>query len=134
MNYITILREITLGVIITWCTIFSAFGQNSQGQSIIDSNARPLVFTQEGVAAPNDESAPAFMPDGKTVYLADKQAICFSKMVNGKWGKLVVAPFSGQWKDWDPTLSPDGKRLVFVSNRPLEGIPQDKPQKNAQLW
>ena len=129
-----LLREIILGLIITWCTVFSLFGQNGQPPSIIDSNAKVAVFTQEGVALPNDESAPSFTPDGKTVYLADKQVICFSKMVNGKWGKPTVAPFSGQWKDWDPTLSPDGKRLIFVSNRPLDGMPQDKPQKNAQLW
>jgi len=129
-----LLREIILGVVITWCTVFSLFGQTDQRQNIIDSGARPVVFTQEGVAMPNDESAPAFTPDDKTVYLADKQVICFSKMVNGKWGKPTVAPFSGQWKDWDPTLSPDGKRLVFVSNRPLDGMPQDKPQKNNQIW
>jgi Tol biopolymer transport system component len=104
------------------------------GQNIVDPNAQPKVFTQEGVPSPNNESVATFMPDEKTVYLADGQTIVFSKKVDGKWTKPVTAPFSGQWKDWDPASSPDGKRLIFVSTRPLEGMPQDQPQKSAHLW
>ena len=74
------------------------------------------------------------MPDGNTVYLADSNRICFSKLVNGKWTKLIIAPFSGQWQDWDPFVSPDGKRLIFVSNRPLEGTPPDTPHHKPHLW
>ena len=92
------------------------------------------VFLQDGVSIPNDQSAPSFTPDGRTVYLSDNNTIVFSKMVNGHWTKPTPISISGHWKDWDATLSPDGQRLVFVSNRPLEGAPQDKPQKNNQLW
>jgi Tol biopolymer transport system component len=31
-------------------------------------------------------------------------------------------------------MSPDGKRLIFVSNRPLEGADQTKPHKSHHLW
>lgn len=111
------------------CTTLSAFCQD-----IVDPAAQPKVFTQEGVSDASNESVSTFMPDGNTVYLADGQTIVFSKKVSGKWNKPVTAPFSGQWKDWDPALSPDGKRLIFVSTRPLEGMPQDKAQKKAHLW
>jgi Tol biopolymer transport system component len=131
-------REVVVGVIITWCSIASLFAQNPDystlTKNIIDTSLIPKVFTQEGISLPNDESAPTFTPDGKTVYLADNNAICVSKWIDGKWIKPKVVSFSGQWKDWDPSLSPDGKRLVFVSNRPIPGTPQDKPQKNNQLW
>jgi Tol biopolymer transport system component len=129
-----VLKEIVFGVIITWCTVFAGFGQGVQQSDIVDANSKVAVFNQEGVALPNDESAPAFTPDSKTVYFANGQTICLSKMVNGKWGKPVIAPFSGHWKDWDPTLRPDGNRLIFVSTRPLAGMPQDKAQKDAHLW
>jgi Tol biopolymer transport system component len=127
-------REIIFGIIITWCSIFSSFGQTTQQQNIIDANSKPAVFMQEGVPVPNDESAPSFMPGGNTVYLSDSNKVCVSHRVNGKWTKPKVVSFSGQWKDWDAALSPDGKHIVFVSNRPLEGMPQDIPQKNNQLW
>jgi Tol biopolymer transport system component len=112
----------------------SSTDQGAIRSDFIDPGSQPAVFLQEGVPVPNGESAPTFMPDGNTVYLADNDTIRFSKLVNGKWTKPVVAPFSGHWNDWDPFVSPDGKRLVFVSNRPLPGTPQDKPQKNNQLW
>ena len=130
----TVLKEVTLGVIITWCAIFSVFGQSATQQSIIENNAKPTVFTQEGVASTANEWATAFMPDGRTVYFTDDNKICVSKMVNAKWTRPTVVSFSGHWKDYDPALSPDGKRLIFVSDRPLEGMPQDKPQKNHHLW
>jgi Tol biopolymer transport system component len=104
------------------------------GQDIVAPDAKVTVFIQEGVPVPNEESVPAFMPDGKTVYLADSVTIRFSKLVNGKWTKPVNAQFSGQWHDWDPFISPDGKRLIFVSNRPAPDRPQDKPQKDSHLW
>ena len=125
-------REFVLGVLITWCAILAAHGQGKS--PVVSNSAKPAVFVQEGVPVPNDESAPSFSPDGKTLFLSDSNRICISKLVNGKWGKPAVAPFSGHWKDWDSFISPDGKRLFFVSNRPLEGMPPDKPQKNNQLW
>jgi Tol biopolymer transport system component len=118
-----------LSLIITCCAGITAFCQN-----IIDPGSKPVVFMQEGVSIPNDQSVATFTPDGNTAYIAAGQTICFSKMVDGKWTKPTPAAFSGQWKDWDPALRPDGKRLVFVSTRPLDGMPQDKPQKNAHLW
>ncbi|MDB5145065.1 MAG: hypothetical protein JWQ66_3778 [Mucilaginibacter sp.] len=130
MNFISLsLKRTILSLIIVFGVIPAAFCQN-----IVDAGAKPAVFLQEGVATPNNESVATFLPDGNTVFFADGQTICFSKMANGKWGKPATAPFSGHWKDWDPALSPDGKRLIFVSTRPLAGMPQDKAQKNAHLW
>jgi Tol biopolymer transport system component len=130
-----LLREIIFGIIITWCTIFSSLGQGAQQQSVVDINSKPKVFEQEGVPVPNDEFAPSFTPDGNTVYFSSGSTeIYFSKLVDNKWAKPIVAVFSGRWKDMDPFISPDGKRLFFSSYRPLDGASQDEPQKNAHIW
>jgi Tol biopolymer transport system component len=121
-------------VIICLTTILSSISQITYGQNIIGAGAVTTVFLQQGVSVPNDQSAPCFTPDGKTLYLSDSNTICFSKLVNGKWTKPRPVSISGHWKDWDATLSPDGNWLVFVSNRPLEGTPRDKPQKSNHLW
>lgn len=73
------------------------------------------------------ETSAAVTPDGRTVYFmrsdfAEKDDTILVSHRNGKqWSLPEVASFSGQWHDSEPALSPDGKRLYFVSNRP------DKP-------
>lgn len=68
------------------------------------------------------DAAPAFTPDGKTVYFAhangDKRAIMVSNLRNGAWSEPKVAPFSGRWRDIEPAMAPDGSYLLFISNRP----------------
>jgi len=44
----------------------------------------------------------------------------------GKWSEPEVAPFSGIYRDVDPAVSPDGKRLVFASMRDSKGNPATK--------
>lgn len=43
-----------------------------------------------------------------------------SHLTSGVWAQPAIASFSGLWSDLQPALSPDGKRLVFVSNRPAK--------------
>ncbi|MGZ3750229.1 MAG: hypothetical protein ACXVB0_11315 [Mucilaginibacter sp.] len=122
-------KKIIVSLIIICSAGFAALAQD-----IIKPGAKPQVFTQEGTATA-DESVAAFTPDGGTAYIAVGQTIYVSKKVNDKWTKPVVAPFSGKWKDWDPALSPDGLRLIFVSNRPTDtAADQSKPQKSHHLW
>ena len=39
---------------------------------------------------------------------------------DGRWQAPRVAAFSGQYRDIDPAMSPDGHYLVFASNRPVQ--------------
>ena len=53
-----------------------------------------------------------------------KATIYVSHLVNNRWTRPKVAPFSGQYSDIDPFVSPDGRRLYFSSirPRPLDGV------------
>lgn len=42
-----------------------------------------------------------------------------SEMQEGKWTAPSLAPFAGQHRNDAPIFSPDGKRLYFISRRPL---------------
>jgi len=48
------------------------------------------------------------------------------KRENNRWTAPEVVPFSGNYSDADPCFSPDGKRLFFVSRRPLDGTGEPK--------
>ncbi|MEP6613962.1 MAG: hypothetical protein ABJA76_18800 [Mucilaginibacter sp.] len=137
MHYLYwLVKAVVPGIIITWCSPSSAFSQTTQA-NIIDTAAHPQLFADGVVSSPYTEWATSFNPDGKTVYFsrgAVYWTICSSKMINGAWAKPAVVNISGRWRDTDPFIAPDGKRMFFISNRPAAGMPQDKPQPNFHVW
>lgn len=50
---------------------------------------------------------------------------------NGKWTSPEIVSFSGRYNDLEPAFSPDGMRLYFSSNRPLQGA---GPAKDYDIW
>jgi Tol biopolymer transport system component len=105
----------------------------SQARLTIAEGVKPTIFMQDSASTPNGESTPTFAPDGKTVYMANNNVICLSKKVGDRWTQPIPISFTGKYKDWDPTLTPDGKRLLFVSNRPY--VASDGSTKTGNhLW
>lgn len=51
---------------------------------------------------------------------------------NGMWLVPELVPFTGMYRDIEPFLSPDGLRLYFSSNRPLNGL--GGPAKDYDIW
>ena len=43
----------------------------------------------------------------------------------------TIAPFSGHWLDADPFFTEDGKRVYFLSRRPLTG---EQPERGFRIW
>jgi ankyrin repeat protein len=77
-------------------------------------------------------STAVFSPDGNEVYWApmmtfpgeiySRGGLLMMKRVNGRWNPPAWAPFSGPDVNDDvPFFSPDGKRIYFISSRPLPG-------------
>ena len=62
-------------------------------------------------------------PDGQEIYWTSRTAILYSKLQNGNWTPPQIVPFSGQgtenYYDDVPVVSPDNKKLFFLSKRPI---------------
>src|SRR5450432_1990503 len=90
-----------------------------------------LELVGEGTVSTSlDEFGGAITPDGLTMYFDVTvpahylYVMCESQLVNGRWSKPEVLPFSGQYRDSEPVLTPDGKTLLFASDRPVTNAPR----------
>lgn len=94
------------------------------------------LFAPNVISTRDYERDGAFTPDGKTFYFTKRtiwpyfSAICVSRLRGGQWTEPEVAPFSGQYPDATPSVSPDGARLYFASRRPVHG----EPASFYRLW
>ncbi len=90
----------------------------------------PRMFAPGIVSDYSSEHSPAvFSPDLKEVYWTRgfRGPILYMKQENGVWTAPKSAPFCSEYGDGEPIFSPDGKKLFFLSSRPLKpGGPSDK--------
>jgi len=100
------------------------------------SAAERRPFAEGIVSTPDDELGGALSPDGK-VFLYTKSiprsqmyVICETRRLSNGWGRPRIVSFSGRWRDADPVFSLDGRRVYFVSDRPVGGV----DRKNYDLW
>lgn len=88
----------------------------------------PAVFEAGTISGPEHEAAPAFSPDGKSVYFqrsdGEHSTILVSDCLNGAWSAPVTASFSGRWNDMEPAFSADGSYIIFASSRPVDPVGQ----------
>jgi hypothetical protein len=50
------------------------------------------------------------------------------------WSEPVVAPFSGEYLDLEPCISPDGERFFFLSTRPQPGQEEKEGWVYQDIW
>jgi Tol biopolymer transport system component len=78
----------------------------------------------DGIISTYDEPemCASFSKDGKEFYFNAKHqnnwAIFVTKEINGRWTKPEPLHFTSDYIDRDFTISPDGNRIFFGSNRP----------------
>ena len=78
----------------------------------------------------------AFSQDDDDFYFhkgfAGLYAIVRSKKINGQWTPPETVSFTSRYSDAEPHLSYDGSKIVFSSNRPLDG--KGEPLSDKNIW
>ena len=59
------------------------------------------------------------------------ERIYSTKIKNGNWTSPEVAHFSGSFRDGQPSFSPDGTKLFFASQRPVDDMDESG---DANIW
>jgi hypothetical protein len=107
-------------------------------KAVEETSVVPEIIGEGIISTPDDEFGGTLAPDGMTLYF-DKTTtahylyvLCESRLVDGKWSKPEVLPFSGEYRDSDPVLSPDGETMFFASDRPAK--PNATDEHRFQIW
>ncbi|MGH8197563.1 MAG: beta-propeller fold lactonase family protein [Steroidobacteraceae bacterium] len=97
------------------------------------------TFAPGVVSSDAIEDAIAFSPDGQLAVFArragswggppERGTLYQTRRQGTRWTTPRPLPFSGHHDDGDPSFSPDGRRLFFVSSRPNSGGRQD-----SDIW
>jgi hypothetical protein len=100
----------------------------------------PTVFAPNEISTGDYESHPQFTLDGRTLYFLKSTAdfnfwtIVLSRFEKGKWSEPQVATFSGQYSDADPFITGDGKRMFFISRRPVTTDISPNAASRLDIW
>ena len=99
--------------------------------------AVPVIVGEGQVSTFWSEYGASLSPDERSLYftLTDagftRMTLLESARQGSGWGAPRVLPFSGVWSDGDAHVSRDGRRMVFISNRPQQGT---APRSDFDLW
>lgn len=114
------------------------------GEAVPKQNAE--VFNKHFFFTKDIHAAPSFSSDCKFAVWSEHDTvknlmmIKYSRITNGKWGKVKIAEFSGEFWDDDPVFVPGKNKIYFSSKRPVPGI--EKKEKfymwtvelNNEVW
>lgn len=124
--------------------LFSAINIHAQNTEFTDLSGKYLgqkppgqIPVQFGVGIIDNEErifAITFSPDGKECFYTkaiQTNTIMTTKEVSGHWLQPSIADFSGKNFDFEPHITPDGKRMIFGSMR---NVPEVDKQNEIRQW
>lgn len=97
---------------------------------------QPALFAPGVVSTCKEHSAAMFSPKGDEVYFGRMfpAVIYCMKRIGARWTEPFAMPFSGEYNDLYPSISPDGKKVFFSSDRPAEDSGGRLPRGQVRLW
>ena len=103
--------------------------------------ATPDIFAPGIVSTGMNNRDITISPDGTEIYFgmvvgqSRLSAIAVSRLENGSWTVPKIAEFSKNpdWFTLEPHITPDGKRLLFMSDRPDTAAGESEPG-DEDIW
>lgn len=100
----------------------------SAPQGLTPPGLTPVVFAPGLVSTEGNQASAVIYPGGREIYFWDVAnrggtvvaTIYVTREERGSWSTPEVVPFSGTYMDAYVALHPDGSRLYFQSNRPID--------------
>jgi len=127
------MRTLVLTIIILLCGFITGYNQEKSNNSKSINNLYvnqnppgeiPEVFAPGIISTDAYEFGGSFSPDGKEFYFTRRPTyegsdnrIFNTYLANSKWTKPQVASFAQDLFEFEPSVSPDGQRLYFYSER-----------------
>jgi WD40-like Beta Propeller Repeat len=91
--------------------------------------ATPELVAPGVISTAADEFGGALSRNGKTLVFnrsiprSQIYTLFIAHQSGGRWREAEVLPFSGIWRDFDAVLSPDERRIYFISDRADPTLP-----------
>lgn len=129
-------RLVRLGVCLALCHPGAADAQAPPPYASDSAISRPRPYAEGVLTTVNGL---AFESDGCTLYVSRwvdgvdyrgrrRSRIFRYRCAGGQWTQAEPLPFSTEFTDYQPVLSPDGSRLFFTSTRPIPGTSSETRQ------
>jgi Tol biopolymer transport system component len=116
-------------IFVTLCLFIVFIVGYAQVSPAIQLGDSARIFGKDVISTGDFVFNPSFTPDNKTVFFSKATvnfgyiAIFYATKKGTSWTTPQAVSFTGIYRDSDPFVSADGKRLYFSSDRPVNGKP-----------
>ena len=130
------IKHITFIVLLTYTMQSSAQGSDPKYFNELTPNTTPKIFGPGKISMENEFEFGAVFSNDRTefyygVVINGKAETRAMKFENGNWSQPVKILFHEIYSYNDPFLTPDNKKLFFISDRSLTGT---GPKKDYDIW
>ncbi len=130
------------------CLLAAAITSAAQGRIVSEltglnlgrkpPGATPEVFALGVVSRDGIQMKLTMSADGAEILYTERDpatnawSFVSRRRAGDAWSEPIVLPYAREYMDIEPSLSPDGRKILFVSNRPAGG--GSEPGKFPDIW
>ncbi len=96
----------------------------------------PELFAPGIISTDQEEGCSGFALNGKLFIFRrewdSEDEIYIIELKDDRWSRSEAAPFSSPYRDKDFTMAPDGKTLLFTSQRPIQN--RSVQREDGDIW